>query len=55
MALRCDLIIRDASQESVRIQRDFETSGDGCAAVAQRTRLIEDILKRLWRSSPVPP
>lgn len=37
------------SQESVRIQRDFETSGDGCAAVAQRTRLIEDILKRLWQ------
>jgi [protein-PII] uridylyltransferase len=37
------------SQESARIQRDFETSGDGRAAVAQRTRLIEDILKRLWQ------
>ncbi len=35
--------------ESVRIQRDFETSGDGRAAVAQRTRLIEDIIKRLWQ------
>jgi len=29
--------------------RDFEATGDGRAAVAQRTRLIEDILKRLWR------
>ena len=28
---------------------DFAATGDGRAAVAQRTRLIEDILKRLWR------
>src|SRR3984957_6764849 len=35
--------------ESARIQREFEASGDGRAAVAQRTRLVEDILQRLWR------
>src|SRR6267378_879570 len=37
------------SEESARIQREFETSGDGRAAVSQRTRLIEDIIKRLWQ------
>ncbi|MGO9084989.1 MAG: [protein-PII] uridylyltransferase [Candidatus Sulfotelmatobacter sp.] len=37
------------SDESARIQREFEASGDGRAAVGARTRLIEDILKRLWR------
>ena len=37
------------SEETARFQRDFEASGDGRAAVAQRTRVIEDILKRLWR------
>ena len=37
------------TDESARIQRAFEASGDGRAAVAQRTRLIEDILQRLWR------
>src|SRR5579872_538604 len=35
--------------ESARIQREFEASGDGRAAVAQRTRLVEEILGRLWR------
>ena len=35
-------------EESARIQREFEASGDGRSAVAQRTRLIEDILSRLW-------
>jgi len=29
--------------------RDFAATGDGRAAVAQRTRLIESVLKRLWR------
>ncbi len=29
--------------------RDFAATGDCRAAVAQRTRLIEDILKRLWQ------
>jgi len=37
------------SAESARIQREFEASGDGRAALAERTRLIEEILKRLWR------
>src|SRR5580700_8541307 len=37
------------SDESARIQREFEASGDGRAAVAERTRLVEDILLRLWR------
>ena len=37
------------SDESARIQREFEAFGDGRAAVAQRTRLVEDILARLWR------
>lgn len=36
------------TEQSARIQREFETSGDGRAAVAQRTRLIEEILQRLW-------
>jgi len=34
--------------ESARIARDFAVTGDGRAAVADRTRLIEDILRRLW-------
>src|ERR1039457_1841600 len=37
------------AEESARMARDFAVTGDGRAAVAQRTRLIEDILKRLWR------
>ena len=36
------------AEESARIARDFAVSGDGRAAVAQRTCLIENILKRLW-------
>ncbi len=36
-------------EESARIARDFAVTGDGRAAVAQRTRLVEDILKRLWQ------
>src|SRR6202044_484587 len=31
------------------IAREFAATGDGRAAVAQRTLLIEDILVRLWR------
>jgi [protein-PII] uridylyltransferase len=37
------------AEESARMARDFAATGDGRAAVAQRTRLIEDILQRLWR------
>jgi [protein-PII] uridylyltransferase len=36
------------AEASARIARDFAVTADGRAAVAQRTRLIEDILKRLW-------
>src|SRR3954464_8130400 len=32
-----------------RIQRNFERNGDGRACITERTRLIEDILSRLWR------
>ena len=31
-----------------RIRQEFEKTGDGRVAVAQRTRLIEEILQRLW-------
>jgi [protein-PII] uridylyltransferase len=37
------------TEESARIARDFAATGDGRAAVAGRTRLIEEILRRLWR------
>ena len=37
------------TDESARSQREFEATGDGRACVSQRTRLIEDILARLWR------
>src|SRR3984957_12351253 len=36
------------SDESARVALGFAASGDGRAAVAQRTLLIEDILRRLW-------
>src|SRR6202140_4259430 len=36
------------ADESARIARDFGATGDGRAAVAQRTLLIEEILNRLW-------
>ena len=44
------------SDESARIQQEFESTGDGRAALAQRTRLVEEILSRLWRDifSPDP-
>jgi [protein-PII] uridylyltransferase len=37
------------AEETARMARGFAATGDGRAAIAQRTRLIEDILKRLWR------
>jgi [protein-PII] uridylyltransferase len=36
------------SDESARIQGEFEATGNGRACVAQRTRMVEDILARLW-------
>src|ERR1700686_3897705 len=42
--------LRDSiAEESARIAREFASTGGGRVAVAQRTRLIEEILKRLWR------
>src|ERR1700675_5186916 len=35
--------------ESGQMARDFAFTGDGRAAVAHPTRVLEDILKRLWR------
>src|SRR5580765_6019154 len=35
--------------ESARIQREFEATSDGRACVTQRTRMVEDILGKLWR------
>jgi [protein-PII] uridylyltransferase len=37
------------SEESARIQREFESSGDGRAVLAQRTALVENIALRLWK------
>ena len=37
------------AEEWARIQRDFTATGDGRAAVAQRARLVENILKWLWQ------
>src|SRR5258708_18068049 len=34
--------------ESARIQQEFATGGNGAAAIAQRTELVEKILLRLW-------
>jgi [protein-PII] uridylyltransferase len=35
--------------ESARTQREYAATGDGKAAVTERTRLIDEILRRLWR------
>jgi [protein-PII] uridylyltransferase len=34
--------------ESKRIQQDFASTGDGPAAIAERTALVEKVLLRLW-------
>jgi [protein-PII] uridylyltransferase len=47
--LRISELRGSLSEESARIQREFEVSADGRAALAQRTRLVEEILARLWR------
>src|SRR6202050_1211099 len=36
------------AEEWARMERDFAATGDGRGAVAHRTQLIEDTLKRLW-------
>jgi [protein-PII] uridylyltransferase len=37
------------ADESARIAHGFAATGDGRAAVARRTLLVEDLIKRLWR------
>lgn len=37
------------AEGSLRIERQFAETGNGSTAVAQRTRVIEDLLKRLWQ------
>ena len=37
------------AEESAKIGRDFAVTGNGRTAVARRTRLIEEILRRLWQ------
>jgi [protein-PII] uridylyltransferase len=48
--------LRDTyTQESARIQREFAANGDGRAALAQRTALVESIVLALWKKLIVPP
>ena len=44
--MNCEVSLAEVSE---RIAREFAATGDGRAAIGQRTLLIEDILKRLWR------
>jgi len=37
------------SEESARIQQQFDLTGDGRRAVGERTRLVETIARRLWQ------
>ncbi len=37
------------SEQSTRIQQEFNATGDGKTAVAQRAALVEDIALRLWK------
>ncbi len=37
------------TEESGRIRQEFTASGDGRAAIAQRTNLVEHVLLRLWK------
>jgi [protein-PII] uridylyltransferase len=36
------------TEESARIQQQFAATGDGRAALQQRTRLVESIVRKLW-------
>jgi [protein-PII] uridylyltransferase len=37
------------SEESTRIRQEFFATGDGRAAIAQRTTLVESVVVRLWK------
>jgi [protein-PII] uridylyltransferase len=42
------------SAESARLERDFEATGDGQAAVRQRSGLVDQIILRLWETILAP-
>jgi [protein-PII] uridylyltransferase len=42
------------SEQSTRIRQEFEATGDGKTAVAQRSALVEDIALRLWKEFVAP-
>ena len=42
------------AEQSARIQQQFESTGDGRATLAARTRLVEEITQRLWRELVAP-
>ena len=42
------------TEESARIQQQFAVTGDGTAAVRERTHLVETIAMRLWREIIAP-
>ncbi|MBS1850948.1 MAG: [protein-PII] uridylyltransferase [Acidobacteria bacterium] len=42
------------TEESARIQKEFEATGNGPAALAQRTVLVESIALRLWKEIIAP-
>ena len=56
MAASSSLLRDTLNGEWARILREFDSSGDGRACIAQRTRVVEDILDQLWREivSPEP-
>jgi len=36
------------TEESARIRQDFASTGNGCAAIARRTALVQEIVLHLW-------
>src|SRR4029077_3777329 len=42
------------TEESARIRQEFASTGNGCAALAQRSALVEEIVLHLWREIIVP-
>jgi [protein-PII] uridylyltransferase len=42
------------SETSARIGQQFNSTGDGCAAITQQTALVEEIALRLWKETICP-
>jgi len=54
-ALSLSSHLRDLyAEESARIQREFEATSDGRAALARRTSLVENLIRRLWQEKISP-